>query len=164
MGVSLQGVPSLGMVRSYLRWDMCFLLPFKGLSECFPVVTFEPFILRLFPRMGSTEGSSINSSWTEPSSPLLGSLRRAMEFFIWCKRLSRPRSSHSDPDLSSLMVAQLVRHISPAPYSFSLFPLPSLLSLLTALEVELEELRRHLGRALDFVRARGSSLLEHLDD
>jgi hypothetical protein len=33
-----------------------------------------------------------------------------------------------------------------------------------ALEAELEELRRCLGRALDFVRAYGTSLAEHLDD
>lgn len=45
-----------------------------------------------------------------------------------------------------------------------MFSLPLSLSLLTVLEARLEELRLHLGRALDFVRAHGSSLVDHLDN
>jgi hypothetical protein len=43
-------------------------------------------------------------------------------------------------------------------------PLSSSFSLLTTLEGEVEELRSCLGRALDFVKARGSSLAGRLDD
>lgn len=45
-----------------------------------------------------------------------------------------------------------------------MFPLLLSLFLLIALEVELEELRCRFGHALDFVGARGSSLVEHLDN
>jgi|UPI000221C7F1 hypothetical protein len=41
---------------------------------------------------------------------------------------------------------------------------PSLLLLLIALKAELRELHLHLSRALDFVGARGSSLVERVDD
>jgi hypothetical protein len=51
------------------------------------------------------------------------------------------------------------------PCSLSSSASPLLLSFFTTtLEVELEELRCCLGRALDFVGARGSSLVERLDN
>lgn len=43
-------------------------------------------------------------------------------------------------------------------------PLPLSSSLLTALETEIEELLSHLGRVLDFIGVRGSSLVGRLDD
>jgi hypothetical protein len=80
-----------------------------------------------------------------------------MEFFVWCRRLPRPRSSCSGLDLPSLMVMCPVRHSPPCFLDSSVVPLALSFSLLTALETELEELRSHLGQVLVFYQ--GSWLL-----
>lgn len=70
VAISSQGMPTLGMVYSYLRWGRVLFLSFKSLCERSPIVTSKLFIPGFTLQMGSAEGSFVGSSWPEPLSPL----------------------------------------------------------------------------------------------